>query len=757
MDARAAGRGRDPRGATLHEVAMYYSKNLRDTQQMQVCKPGSMPWEFDLDAAVKAYGKERIAALANKKARAVFMTDPETVWHIYSLAEPLNPNQRANKKDNPVVKIHGLVIDFDAKLSAECIDRADELRLPPSWVEETLSGNYRMLWLFEKPANVINSAHGQRFLSLLGRHLKVKSIGPGLDQASYKPEQSWTNGGRWDQMTGKPLPADLTDGFLIRALKGLMLSDPDAPPSANFPAIAEALKERYPRFGEWEEEFVEGSQGPSFWVDGSKTAKSAVVKAEGMFTFSETASKAFFSWAELLGRDVADGLVSRQMSEATKNIFYDGMRYFTQDAAGIYYPYPVDPLSRMLRIQHRLDARRNAEGYSQVEEAFHYAETINRVAVAGTLVPFRPGAITFKNEKYLNTWVPLYTKPVEQDVTEWGDGFPILGAHLAHFFDEEQLRKFLQWLAVFYNSVLNCKPCKGQALFLMGGTGIGKGLLSYIVEVLVGGGTRAEELIAGTDTFGGECYAKPLMRIDDMAAHTGKNALIKFTEKVKGHVANDMHRFHVKHQMAGTIPWFGRIMVTLNDDQHSMNSLPDFAASVEDKISLFYGNPEKSDWIKQLVGLEERQAVIRKEAPYIARFLLNYLEDIPLEDRDDRYGVKVYHYPRLRAEVDEDKSSSSLYDVLAAYFHSWFEGNQTDKEWKGKAHELYRNLIGAGLIGPGTAFQYTNAKQLGRALRTEEHSPDNRERVTARRYSNSKVAAVWTVTRDAFPLEGEEK
>jgi hypothetical protein len=718
---------------------------------MEACGEGTMPWDFDRDAMEALHGADVVKGIMrDKQSRSVFMTNPETEWNVYICAEGMDPTKRPSK-ENQVMAITALVGDYDATLTEQNVGNAQKLKFPPTWIEQSLSGNYRCIWTFEQPLMVCDSNHARAVLEKLAGQVKMKKVGPALDKNSFNPAQTWTNGGAWLQVEGgKPLATDLLKGMAIECLKGLKGEFSDGGTVTDLKAMAAALAERYPKANEWPGDFEIGSQGPSFWVEGSQSPKSAIVKEWGMFTFADMASKAAWSWAELVGRDVAEGIVAKKMSDAASDIYYDGMKYFMRDAKRRWSPYPIDPLRRYLKIQHGLSATAGPEGFSQIDEALHTAEVVNKVSAVAPCVPFPEGTVEVQGKRFLNEWQDRSIIPSPQPVTEWGTEFPHIAEHISHVFQhpdapsEPQAQRFLDWLSVFYRSVHTKQPQSGQAIFVLGGTGVGKGMLSGIIQTLVGGGTRAEEFLTGRSSFGGECYDQPVMCVDDMAGLETKREVMKFTENLKARVANAIgQNFHKKHQTPANIPWFGRIVVTMNDDDSSMSVLPDFSASVEDKISLFHAAPTKSGFAAMFATLHEKEEIIRKEAPFFARYLLEHYDRMEQEYRDPRYGTRAYHFSMLRAEVDDTQALGTLAEPVREFFESYFASNPDKQEWQGKASQLFREMQAGGIIGSGSAYPHANVNKLGRQLRREQSR--DKSSVNGKTYPNSKESATWTI------------
>src|SRR5262245_11151798 len=130
---------------------MFYLKNLTSTETHR-----GKPWEFTSLELVpeKCRGKD------GKPARTEWITNPNTDFHVYSMFEGVNPNARVkapvkDNEGNPVVYMHGLAVDYDTPFDPvefqRGLDRIEDKSLHPNWVEITLSGNFRLIWLFKEP------------------------------------------------------------------------------------------------------------------------------------------------------------------------------------------------------------------------------------------------------------------------------------------------------------------------------------------------------------------------------------------------------------------------------------------------------------------------------------------------------------------------------------------------------------------------------------------------------------------------------
>ena len=260
------------------------------------------PWEGDWLRKVPPN------AITDKKARGVWMNLPTTEYNAYSGFEGVNAGRRVNgdktESGNPPLRHHALAIDYDFPLSEVEVEAGvARMTIKPNWIERSLSSNWRLVWLFETPVPMINYAFAVEWLASLDQILPFRQLA-GIDENALKaPERYLTNGGVWKKLHDAPVPASLLMGHYAEISRKFNWTDSGLGVTVPLDVAAGRLKELFPRFASWEGDFVLDSQGPSFWIDGSESPKSAIVRATGIQTFSGHATKPFFDWSELLGHE----------------------------------------------------------------------------------------------------------------------------------------------------------------------------------------------------------------------------------------------------------------------------------------------------------------------------------------------------------------------------------------------------------------------------------------------------------------------
>jgi len=115
--------------------------------------------------------------------------------------------------------------------------------------------------------------------------------------------RTFRNGGRWIQISPPKDPKNRLDEAFkaaIQSFKKIRLPDGSDLSPPPLPDIEKKIREKWPDWS-WPGPFIAGSRGPSWWLEGSDSTDSAIVRPEGMITFSAAASKMFYPWSQILG------------------------------------------------------------------------------------------------------------------------------------------------------------------------------------------------------------------------------------------------------------------------------------------------------------------------------------------------------------------------------------------------------------------------------------------------------------------------
>jgi len=118
-----------------------------------------------------------------------------------------------------------------------------------------------------------------------------------------------------------------------------------------------------------------------------------------------------------------------------------------------------------------------------------------------------------------------------------------------------------------------------------------------------------------------------------------------------------------KYADAMSIPWTGRVILSLNMDANSLSVVPSLDTSNRDKLMALLISDKSTNSFPDNMQLE---ATIEQELPHFGRFLLDW--KVPQGVKDvGRFGVKSYIDPTI-ADAAYDNSSRSSIAELVEFF-----------------------------------------------------------------------------------------
>ncbi|HSX11771.1 MAG TPA: hypothetical protein VLF94_08660, partial [Chlamydiales bacterium] len=608
---------------------------------------------------------------------------------FYTGIEPVNPNIRPGK-DNVPHKIHAFVADYDTKIPDERIDEAiASMKHKPSWVERSLGGNARLVWLLAQPLVVDDYSFCAYILDAAVKWLELDLL-PALDeQAFLSPSRLLCNGCEWRSTGHGPVSQVELQAFFIAAGKKYRFKSAN---ETDIPLeIVEAeLKKKFPAF-EWPGEFALESQGPSFWIPESTSPQSAIVKQTGMFSFSAHATKAFYTWADILGNEVVKQFTNTSLAKATDGVYWDGKRFWRQ-IGGRWVSLGGEEMTNYLKVDCNLSSRALKGAASPVDVALSHVYNHNRIRGAVPFVFRDPGPIEFMGERVLNTYVNRAIQPAAGKQTWGGHGeFPFFSLlHDSVFDPVEQLIHFLAWWQYYYSAAFYRTPLPGQNIFLLGVAGCGKTLLNrHGVGVSVGGFVDASSFLIDGAMFNSHLMFNPHWVLDDDTPNNSSHASAKLQATFKKIAANQQMLFNEKFERAVMGEWMGRIGVTANLDPVSTRIIGPLDSSSLDKACLF--RCVKTHRMTFPARLELAKILVR-ELPYFLRWLLDWKVPDHVE-RDPRYGYKAFHEPSLLIQSHHNNPMAPFKELLMDTLDDWFRSNEEAPAWTGTVSQLIRVIM----------------------------------------------------------------
>lgn len=684
---------------------MLYLENLVSKNLKSGC-----PWDFVPTETISDDIRHKLTV------RQAFYQNPNTRHSFYTFTEGASNVRRVtqDKGENPPRLLRGVVADYDLKLTDDEITAGIAAmgdRKPTRW-ETSLGGKFRLVWEFAAPLRVLNASFAVSALKHLREWLPLDKL-PGLDEPAFiDPAKHYANGCIWRKLDNAPIAEDTINGLFVKVARDFAFRGAEAGPEIPYPVVFTALKEKFPTL-QWPTEFVLNSQGPSFWVSGSTSTMSAIVKDTGMMTFAGHADRSFYSWRDLLGQDFVEKYELQTLSDATKDTFYDGKQYWRKLPSGLYEGETFEEVRQFLKIDCGVPAKTVGGEPSQLDRCLQHIRNYNRVAGAAPYVFRTPGLLALPGgAPFLNTWRSNVIQPVAGKVT-WTDA-PFLSAWLPRLFvTPEQLEWVLSWMAYAYRGILDKSPVPGHALFVSGGVGIGKSLWSrYGVGGLFGGFQDAASYLMGDDNFNSELFEVGLWCLDDETPTGDERMRRRFANMVKKVAANSEFRSNKKFCAATKVEWIGRLVVTLNFDQTSNRTLMDPEASVMDKVGLLRAADSFTDF-----AFPRRAEILRllaTELPVLGKMLADW--EIPAHIvGDSRYGIKPMHDKTMVDQASQSSPASAFYELVSDWRKMFFEAEGAKKEcWEGTTTQLIRSMKADPTLGE-LMGKYT-PESIGRLL-----------------------------------------
>lgn len=627
----------------------------------------------------------------SKKEFAVWCHDKNTEHVFYTLAEPEQPALRSSSH-NPVKYLHGVVADYDGMadlIQSELAKWKPASGKAPTWVTTTFSGKARLVWAFEKPVPVFNTEILSKFMSLLARSLGVKTALPGLDEVAWgNPHTPYELGTCWRQPWGDVrLSSSLVMTHIYDASEKAKFKTDDL----NIPldAVFAEVERRWP--GRWAGPFLEGARGVRFWDEKADNDTGCTIRATGVQAWTGEAK--FLPWSEVLGAEFVKKYRENRIGGAISEIFYDGMHYWEQDAAGIWQAFSGQQMSRRLTTEHGLsnEARRGVP--AETAKALSTIENIHKVDGAFPCLYIKDTVVADQNSSYLNI-SRVSVAPGTGNPRQWGEGFSWTANYLSGLFDQQQLDVLLSWIAHAYQHAAAGKPRKGHALFIAGDASAGKTFLSqFLIGGLLGGHQEATNYIVGNTNFNEQLFHLPVWTVDDATVGSDSKRHALYSAAVKKFVANPYQEYSPKFRKAVTHKFNGRLVITLNRDASSITMLPQIEGSIRDKLVILSANKADTDF----ANCEDH---VRNERAAFADFISGWKIPDWLKSRRDevnRFGHDAWHHPEMLEIASDASPSAALRETIEAWRIQYFRQTNSDT-WFGSANDLVTEIQNTDIL-----------------------------------------------------------
>lgn len=641
------------------------------------------PWDFNISE------EDNWPKKMNKVKRRIALLQKTAVWNCYTPVRGFAKNLLVSKT-NPAAALRGLAYDYDTVMSVETvlgfIEQMPE-HLRPNFIEQSLSGKIRLVWVFERELLTPSSEFCIELMMHFAKKLGAPTLLPGFDaNGSYKATERWSNGGVWYSLKETPLDWTYCFGTVCEVSKRSKLFD-----RAQIPLeiIAEQVNKMWP--GRWEGDFKLDALGVRFWDEGADNPTGCQVKPDGMLCF--TGEVPFQKWEALLGKQWVEDQKVLNLGQAGEGFWFDGKMYWEYQSMGWV---PVQRADAILRLKGRglSDVTPKGETQSDAERVLDHVQTNNRISGAAPFINYPPGMLEVAGQRFLNVANLNTTQPIEGTGDPDKD-FPFISKLIRGLFARPELGPldhFLTWLKFGHNAFLNYEKHIGQAIFLCGPRNNGKTLLcDRIVAPLLGNRTaNPMDYLTGNTPFNDELFHAGLLSINDEDAPKNDGERSKMLARLKSFVVNPSHTYHPKFLSRVTIYWTGRVFVTLNDDPSSVGMLPEISQATMDKM-MFFGSQAYDGAFK---SQKETEATIAAELPYFSHWLLNvYQPPEAVLSNEYRGGVRSYFDPHILELGRQQLYAYNLDELLRSWFRVapyWIDGK--NDTWVGTPTDLLTDI-----------------------------------------------------------------
>jgi hypothetical protein len=666
---------------------------------------------------------------------------------FFSMCAGLNAGARI-EGENKVVKVYGVAADYDAPVDWANIDNviaAKCVGCMPTWRAKTYSGYIRVVFEFEEVCSVPHFIY-KAFMSELKKLIKFHAIQAGYDSKSEEPSQYFELGTDWVNLGGK-VPTATVQTALLKAAQ----NNPPESKETSIPIeeVAAEVEKRFPN--RWIGDFEVGSRGPLFWIDDGIDREGCQVFEDGMIVYSDR-DQPWKTWKDIFGKSFVKDYEQKKMGGLLDEYWFNGRQFFKL-LHGAAQVIPRDQLVLELRQRGFKPRAKKGDNLSEVESAILVISNQNRINEIAPVVFRRDQrVVSFNGLRILNSSNIEPIHPAESgDVSEW----PWLYKFFDQFFvDSTPIRTknyFFAWMKRFHNGVINNKEDQGQACIFVGPAKMGKTLMSNkIIAAAVGGYADASDYLSGGTKFNKDLGRAACWVIDDTVSAASFQDQRRATELIKRGVANPRIEFMAKYADAVTLPWAGRIIVSLNDDANSMSVIPTLDSSNKDKLMAFKINPKPFKFPPK----EQLEAIIAQELPHFLKWLADWNPPAEVLD-DDRFGVKSFIDESIAYAAYDNSSRSQVAELVDFFAKACRENNDKMTEWRGTITEFQ---VAIHTYNNGRALGASNKLEFVRnGLSHLEDGGKSNDKIRPIKSVGKGSGKVWTIdVTEKFDIDFEE-
>jgi hypothetical protein len=613
----------------------------------------------------------QVPQFQNKGQFRAWCADNKTNHCFYTLAEGDNKFERIGE-DNPVNRVYGFVADYDAPVDWPRVDDLISARIGdapmPTWRTKTYSGYIRLIWEFSEPIPLAPEI-SDAFFKRLATELRAQILFAGYDRSSEKVSQTFEVGTDWVKI-GKPLDVLVAKTVLLKSANDTTIKTSET--TIPLEDIATEVEKRFPN--RWKKDFIVGARGPLFWIPDGIDRDGCQVREDGIICYSDRAEKGFMSWRDIFGKKFVDEYETAKVRNLVDQFWFNGKSFYKLLNSN---PVAIPKEQMVLELRKIGFSHKPKKGQmlSEVESALLTISNEGRVDEVAPVVFDRHRVVTFNGRRILNSSKTAPVRPASTgDIEHW----PWLHSFLMPFFSKdvegrETLPYFLAWFKRLYIALLDGRLDQGQLMILLGPTGRGKTLLTnQIIGRAVGGYADASDYLSGNTSFNRDLCGSAMWVVDDQVAASTYADQRKFVELTKRCVANPRLEYHAKYADAVSLPWAGRVAMSLNLDANSLAALPTLDSSNRDKIIALRLNSEHRVSFRSNA---ETEHTIMDELPFFLKWLIDYTPPEHVVS-SNRFGVQTYIDPFIEAAAYDNSSRSEIAELVEFFARKFREGSE---------------------------------------------------------------------------------
>jgi hypothetical protein len=608
----------------------------------------------------------------------------------------------------------------------------------PTWRTKTHSGYVRLVWEFDNPIPIAAEMFDV-FMKHMNTALKLDRLFAGFDSASLRPSQYFELGEDWHNMGGKVL-----DSVVQTALFKAANDKPPQSSETSIPidVIAAEVEARFPN--RWIGDFQVGSRGPLFWLDDGINRDGCQVAEDGMICYSDRAGKGFVTWKEIFGSKFVKDYEEKKMGSLLDEYWFNGRSFFKvlfNSAVSI----PKEQLILELRLMGFSLKTKKGQPLSELESAILTISNQNRIDEIAPVVFSKDRVVSYNGNRILNC---ANIQPIEPDSDGDPAKWPFIHDWLHQLFVNANghpptVEYLFAWLKRFYEAVLNRAFSQGQALLLVGPTGKGKSLLSNrVISQMVGGFADASDYLSGQTKFNKDLGRAAAWVVDDTTSAASFQDQRKATELIKRSVANPRLEYQAKYADSLSVPWTGRVIMSLNMDANSLSVIPALDSSNRDKLMALR---IRDGAFGEFASNKIVEDTISTELPHFGKWLLDWKVPQQIEGRG-RFGVKSFIDETIASAAYDNSSRSSVAELVEFFAKRCRDLNSHMTLWSGTLTDFQVML-----------HDFNNGRQVGmsgnlefvrRGMATMEEASRNNKHLRPVKSYGQGGGKIWEVNLD---------